>query len=226
MRRFLTLVTVHRRVGSPASAMVLAMTGLLAACGGSSTPAATSPASSTSAPASSSTSTPGASEAACNLMTLSEAETITADTAGSLVLMSATEVADLGGEPGVCWYLDPAAANTSAWAFEGLAPSGTSAAAVAAAVIEDTGWSTAPSGEDDPFANSCTASWQPVSGIGQVAYACTSTKYGGYALAFVKNNTLVAGGVFSVEGNGTAAEVGAKQYAELKHWAQGAASSL
>jgi len=189
MRRFLSLVTVRPRVGLPVAVVALAMTGLLAACG-SSTPAATS--------TSSSTSSPGASEAACNLMTLSEAITITGDTSGSLRLMSAKEVAEFdtsgwGVKAGVCLYLDPAVANTSAWAFEGPAPSGTSAAAVAAAVIHDTGWSTGVE-MNNPFGSPCTESWQPVSGMGNVAYACTSTKYSGYALAFIKNSTLVVGG--------------------------------
>jgi len=222
--RRLPLITVRNPVVIMIAALALAMTGLLAACGGSSTPATTSAASSTSsstsAPATSSTSSPGASEAACDLMTLSEAQTITGDTSGSLVPIPAAEMADFGGKTGVCWYWDPAAARTSAWAFEGSAPSGTSAATVAAAVIQDTGFTTGFNA-NNPFGFPCS-SWQAVSGIGEVAYACASSEYVGYALAFVKHSTLVVGGLYCPNTPAGAA----LQDANLKHWAQGAASSL
>jgi len=153
-------------------------------------------------------------------MTLSEAQTITGDTSGSLVLMPAAEMANFGGKTGVCWYWDPAAARTSAWVFEGSAPSGTSAATVAAAVIQDTGFTTGFSA-NNPFGFPCS-NWQAVSGIGEVAYACTSSEYVGYALAFAKHGTLVVGGLYCPNTPTGAA----LQDANLKHWAQSAAGSL
>ena len=154
--------------------LALASFGALAACGGTTTPTSGAPA--TSAPAGSS-STPGGSSGApasslqaCTALSQADAASITGDQS---VAAQSSETAGLD----ICIYLDVSSGSGSGSEVAVLvepAP-GLSAAIIQAALASE--------------AKNGSNSYQPVSGIGDVAYAETSTNEGD--LAFVKGNTLV-----------------------------------